>query len=193
MVKLSSLSGKTILINSMSRIGKQIINIPEKTAVVVSGSTLSVKGPLGELARTLHPSIEVKVEGNTATVHPKKETLETRALWGTFASHLKNMVSGVNKPFEKKLILEGIGYKSEVKGDKIVFALGFSHPVEVVIPKELKVTAEKNNITVSGIDKELVGGFAADIRALKKPEPYKGKGMRYHDEVIKRKQGKKTA
>jgi large subunit ribosomal protein L6 len=177
----------------MSRIGKQVISLPEKTEVTVTRELVSVKGPLGELSKKIHPVIDIKVEGREVTVHPKKETLESRALWGTFASHVKNMVSGVNKPFEKKLILEGIGYKSEVKGDKIVFALGFSHPVEVVIPKELKVTAEKNNITVSGINKELVGGFAADIRALKKPEPYKGKGMRYADEVIKRKQGKKTA
>jgi large subunit ribosomal protein L6 len=119
-------------------------------------------------------------------------TLESRALWGTYGSHIANMVAGVNKPFEKKLILEGIGYKSEVKGDKIVFALGFSHPVEVLIPSGIKVTAEKNNITVSGIDKEEVGKFTANIRALKKPEPYKGKGMRYADEVVKRKQGKKS-
>lgn len=177
----------------MSRIGKQIITLPEKTEVAVTRNLISVKGPLGELTRTLHPAIEIKIEGREVTVHPKKETLESRALWGTFASHMKNMVDGVNKPFEKKLVLEGIGYKSEVKGDKIVFALGFSHPVEVVIPTNLKVTAEKNNIVVSGMDKEVVGGFAADLRALKKPEPYKGKGMRYFDEVVKRKQGKKTA
>ena len=103
------------------------------------------------------------------------------------------MVAGVNKPFEKKLILEGIGFKSEVKGEKIVFALGFSHPVNIEIPKDLKVTAEKNIITVSGPSKELVGEFTAKLRALKKPEPYKGKGMRYDTEVIKRKQGKKSA
>jgi large subunit ribosomal protein L6 len=103
------------------------------------------------------------------------------------------MISGVNKPFEKKLILEGIGFKSEVKGDKIVFALGFSHPVEIGIPAGLKVTAEKNNITIAGSDKEEVGQFAAKLRSLKKPEPYKGKGMRYDGEVIKRKQGKKSA
>ena len=141
----------------------------------------------------LHPVIEVIVDGNSVALKPKKETLESRALWGTYASHISNMVSGVNKPFEKKLILEGIGYKSEVRGDKIVFALGFSHPVEVSIPSGLKVTAEKNNITVSGSDKELVGLFAANLRALKKPEPYKGKGMRYDGEVIARKQGKKSA
>jgi len=184
----------------MSRIGKQTIVLPEKTDVSVASGVLHVKGPLGELTRTLHPQIEVLVNGREVTLAPKKLTLETRALWGTFASHTKNMVSGVNKPFEKKLILEGIGYKSEVKpaspsggGSKIVLALGFSHPVEVEIPKGLKVTAEKNVITVSGMNKELVGEFAANLRAMKKPEPYKGKGMRYADEVIKRKQGKKTA
>ena len=177
----------------MSRIGKKGIILPEKTEFKVSDGMISVKGPLGELSRPLHPVIEVTLEGNNITLKPRKETLESRALWGTYASHISNMVAGVNKPFEKKLILEGIGYKSEVKGDKIVFALGFSHPVEVMIPSGLKVTAEKNNITVSGSDKELVGSFAANLRALKKPEPYKGKGMRYDDEVIARKQGKKSA
>jgi large subunit ribosomal protein L6 len=177
----------------MSRVGKQIITLPAQTEITLSGSTVAVKGPLGTLSREFKPVIEVKVNGNEVTLVPKTETLETRALWGTYASHLKNMVNGVNKPFEKKLILEGIGYKSEVKGDKIVFALGFSHPVEVAIPLGLKVTAEKNVITISGVNKEAVGQFAASIRALKKPEPYKGKGMRYDTEVIKRKQGKKTA
>lgn len=177
----------------MSRIGKRIITLPEKTEIQLSEGSMSVKGPLGELKRELHPLIEVNIEGREVTVKPKKENIESRALWGTYASHLTNMVRGVNTPFEKKLILEGIGFKSEVKGDKIVFALGFSHPVEVAIPAGLKVTAEKNAITVSGSDKELVGSFAANIRALKKPEPYKGKGMRYHDEVIARKQGKKSA
>lgn len=184
----------------MSRIGKQIIMIPEKTELAVSSGTVTVKGPMGEISRTLHPMIEVKIAGKEVTVHPKAHTIEGRALWGTYASHLKNMLSGVTKPFEKKLVLEGIGFKSEVKGDpankdgagKIVFALGFSHPVEVTIPKGLKVTAEKNVISIAGIDKELVGEFAAKLRDLKRPEPYKGKGMRYEDEVIRRKQGKKT-
>lgn len=177
----------------MSRIGKRTINLPEKTEIQLSEGFMSVKGPLGELKRELHPLIEVVVEGREVTVKPKKENIESKALWGTYASHLTNMVRGVNTPFEKKLILEGIGYKSEVRGDKIAFALGFSHPVEVAIPAGLKVTAEKNNITISGSDKELVGAFASQIRALKKPEPYKGKGMRYSDEVIARKQGKKSA
>lgn len=177
----------------MSRIGKQIITLPEKTEIDISAGLVTIKGPLGELTRAVDPIIEIKLEGREVTVHPKRMTLESRALWGTYASHIKNMVSGVNKAFEKKLILEGIGFKSEVKGNKIVLALGFSHPVEVDIPEGLKVTAEKNLITISGASKEAVGQFAAQLRALKKPEPYKGKGMRYDTEVIKRKQGKKTA
>lgn len=176
----------------MSRIGKKIIILPEKTEIKVSTDSVSVKGPLGKLTRTLPPMIEVKVSGNEVTVHPKKITLESRALWGTYASHIINMISGVNKLFEKKLILEGIGFKSEVKGSQIVLALGFSHPVNVDIPEGLKVTAEKNIISVSGADKEMVGQFAARLRSLKKPEPYKGKGMRYDDEIIRRKQGKKS-
>jgi len=177
----------------MSRIGKQIITLPEKTDVVLAGNLLAVKGPLGTIEKSFNPLIEIKINGREVTLEPKRTSLESRALWGTYASHIKNMVSGVNKAFEKKLILEGIGYKSEVKGDKIVFALGFSHPVEITIPTELTVKAEKNNITITGINKESVGEFAAKLRSLKKPEPYKGKGMRYSDETIKRKQGKKTA
>ena len=176
----------------MSRIGKKIITLPEKTELQISGEKVIVKGPLGELSRPLHPIIEVKTNGNEVSVTTRRETQESRALWGTYASHITNMVSGVNKPFEKKLILEGIGYKSEVSGGKITLALGFSHPVVIPIPQGLKVTAEKNIITISGSDKELVGQFTARLRALKKPEPYKGKGMRYADEIIRRKQGKKT-
>jgi large subunit ribosomal protein L6 len=177
----------------MSRIGKQIINLPAQTEINLSSGVVVVKGPGGELSRSIDPIIEVKVNDREVTLHPVRETLESRALWGTYASHIKNMVMGVNKPFEKKLILEGIGFKSEVKDNKVNLALGFSHPVNVEIPEGLKVTAEKNVITVSGIDKEAVGSFAAKLRSLKKPEPYKGKGMRYEDEVIKRKQGKKSA
>ena len=173
----------------MSRIGKKLIDLPEKTEVSVLEDFIVVKGPGGELKRALHPKIEIQVDGKTVKVLPKGEV---DALWGTYASHISNMISGVNKPFEKKLILEGIGYKSEVRGDKIILALGFSHPVEVSIPIDLKVTTEKNIITISGADKEKVGSFAAKLRALKKPEPYKGKGFRYDTEVIRRKQGKKS-
>lgn len=175
----------------MSRIGKKIIILPVNTEIRVASGSVSVKGPLGELSRILHPIIDVNVSGSEVSVRPKKITLASRALWGTYASHITNMVSGVNKLFEKKLILEGIGFKSEVSGSNIKLALGFSHPVIVLIPAALKVTAEKNVITISGSDKEEVGQFASKLRALKKPEPYKGKGMRYSDEIIRRKQGKK--
>ena len=134
----------------------------------------------------------VVVSDGVATVNPKADTIEARALWGTYASHIANMIEGVNKPFERKLQLEGIGYKMEVKGEKIGFALGFSHPVEVAIPKGIKVSIEKNIMTVSGVDKEMVGEFASKLRAMKKPEPYKGKGLRYFGEVVKIKQGKKS-
>jgi large subunit ribosomal protein L6 len=153
----------------------------------------TVKGPLGTLSKVFTDTITVTIENNVVSFAPKKNDPFSRALWGTYASHVKNMLNGVNTPYVKKLILEGVGFKSEVKGTDLNLALGFSHPVVVAIPNGLTVTAEKNNITVTGIDKELVGAFTAKVRALKKPEPYKGKGFRYSDEVIRRKAGKKTA
>ncbi|MEA2112935.1 MAG: 50S ribosomal protein L6 [Patescibacteria group bacterium] len=176
----------------MSRIGKQQIEIPEKTEVTLSADEIMVKGPLGELKKSLRPEVKVEIRDNVVSLLPTEETVFAKALWGTMASHIKNMIEGVNKPFEKKLIVEGVGFKSDVKGDKLVMSLGFSHLVEIDIPKELKVTAEKNNITISGINKELVGQWAASVRSKKKPEPYKGKGIRYQDEVVRRKQGKKS-
>lgn len=176
----------------MSRIGKKGIAIPQNTEINISGDVISVKGSQGELSKRFPASVAVAVADGVATVSPKEETIEARALWGTYASHIANMVEGVNKPFEKKLQLEGIGYKMEVKGEKIGFALGFSHPVEVEIPKGIKVSIEKNIMTISGIDKEIVGEFASKLRAMKKPEPYKGKGLRYLGEVVKIKQGKKS-
>lgn len=177
----------------MSRLGKKEIVIPAQTEVSISGEYLVVKGPLGELSRPLRSEVMIENKDGKVTLKPMVETLEANALWGTYASHVLNMIEGVNKVFQKKLILEGIGFKSEVKGETIVFALGFSHPVVVPIPKGLKVSAEKNVITISGIDKDAVGEFTGKLRDLKKPEPYKGKGFRYDDEVIKRKQGKKSA
>lgn len=158
----------------------------------MAGSSISVKGPLGEVKREFKTIIDIKISGSEIVLTPKKINKETRALWGTYAAHLKNMIAGVNKPYEKKLMIEGIGFKAEVKGTNIVLNLGFSHPVTVAIPTGLKVTSEKGVITVSGIDKDAVGRFASEIRALKKPEPYKGKGIRYEGEVIKMKQGKKA-
>jgi len=178
----------------MSRIGKKIITIPAKTEVKIEKDTITVKGPLGELVRTFQPGVKVEVAEGKVSFAPvsKKLTVDQNSLWGTVASHVNNMIMGVNKAYEKKLIVEGIGFKADVVGTNLVFKLGFSHSITVAIPKNLKVASEKNIITVSGIDKEFLGQYVAEIRALKKPEPYKGKGIRYFDEVIKRKEGKKT-
>lgn len=148
---------------------------------------------MGELRRTFTNDVVVVVEGENVRVVPKAETLELSAIWGTTASHIVNMVAGVNKAYEKKVILEGVGYRIEVKGKDLVMQLGFSHPVVMPIPEGLTVTSEKNLTTISGIDKELVGQFAARVRDQKPPEPYKGKGFRYADEVIRRKEGKRAA
>jgi len=179
----------------MSRIGKQPIEIPQGTEVKIQDGTIFVKGPKGELQRSFpRDIIDIKVENNSAAVSPNPNSQDgsSKALWGTYASHLGNMVLGVNEPYEKKLIVEGVGFKIALQGDKLVMSLGFSHDVEVEIPKELSVSVLKNTITISGIDKELVGQFASKIKSKKKPEPYKGKGIRYEGEVIRRKQGKKT-
>jgi large subunit ribosomal protein L6 len=178
----------------MSRIGKLVLSIPNDVTASVNGSVFSAKGPKGELIRDFKTdTISVVINGNEITFTKNVDTIESRAMWGTVASHVRNMLNGVTTGFTKKLILEGVGFKSEVKGDSLDLALGFSHPVKIQIPAGLTVTAEKNNITVVGIDKELVGSFTAGVRGMKKPEPYKGKGFRYDNEVIRRKQGKKSA
>jgi large subunit ribosomal protein L6 len=178
----------------MSRVGKQTVIIPAGTEAKLSGTIFSVKGPKGSLTRDFPGLVTLHINGDAITFTPNKENDRTvNSLWGTYASHVKNMVIGVNEGYTKKLILEGVGFKSEVAGNSLNLALGFSHPVKITIPEGLTVTAEKNNITVTGIDKELVGAFTATVRANKKPEPYKGKGFRYSDEVIRRKQGKKAA
>lgn len=176
----------------MSRIGKQEIQIPKGVEVTQNGTVFTVKGPKGTLVKNFRDDIDIKIVDTVITLNIKRNDKFSKSLWGTYASHIKNMIKGVETPYVKKLILEGVGFKSEVKGKELVFALGFSHPVIVKIPEGITAVAEKNNITITGIDKELVGSFTAGIRALKKPEPYKGKGMRYEGEVIRRKQGKKT-
>ncbi|KKU80465.1 MAG: 50S ribosomal protein L6 [Parcubacteria group bacterium GW2011_GWA1_47_8] len=177
----------------MSRIGKKGVTIPTGTTVTQNGTVFTVKGPLGELTRDFPGPINIKIEGAAISLAPKNNSKEAKALWGTYASHLVNMVSGVTKAFEKKLQIEGVGYKVEQQGTKLVFSLGFSHKVPMETPKDVKAVVEKNTITLSSINKESVGMFAAQIRANKKPEPYKGKGIRYSDEVVRRKQGKKSA
>ena len=176
----------------MSRIGKQEILIPAGVKVTQSGNILTVVGPKGTLTKDFRDDITIAITDKAINLNIKRNDKFSKSLWGTYASLIKNMIAGVVTPYQKKLILEGVGYKSEVKGKEFIFALGFSHPVVVKIPDTITATADKNNITITGIDKELVGSFTAAIRVLKKGEPYKGKGMRYENEVIRRKQGKKT-
>jgi large subunit ribosomal protein L6 len=177
----------------MSRTGKLPIKIPAGTDVSVASGVITVKGKGGTLKRPLHPFISVTVGNGEVLVAQSSQNRLARALWGTYAAHVRNMIAGVNTPFIKKLQVEGIGYRAELAGKQLKFALGFSHPVLVAIPEGLTAVVEKNLITISGADKEQVGQFAASVRAIKKPEPYKGKGIRYEGEVVRQKQGKKAA
>lgn len=178
----------------MSRLGKQPVEAPANVEVAFLNGVLTVKGPKGELSRPISSEIDVVVEGKTITLSPVKESNTARALWGTYAAHLRNMIVGVTDGFTKILELEGVGYRAEAQGgNKIKLSVGFSHPVELVAPAGVTIATEKNVITITGYDKDVVGQFAADIRKVKKPEPYKGKGIRYRGEFIIRKQGKKGA
>lgn len=172
----------------MSRIGKKIIKIPVGAKVTVSDGRMLVNGPKGELSRNLHPCVNIEISADTVSVRSNDG-----ALWGTNAAHIANMLKGVTEGFAKRLDLQGIGYRAEVSGQNLVLALGFSHPVKIPIPSDLKVTVEKSIISVSGANPECVGQFASSLVALKKPEPYKGKGIRYEGQVIKTKQGKRAA
>jgi large subunit ribosomal protein L6 len=177
----------------MSRLGKLAIAIPAGTDVSVSDDAITVKGKGGTLTRATHPAVTVAVADGNASVEPANNTRLAKALWGTYAAHVRNMINGVNTPFVKKLQIEGIGFKAELQGKSLKMALGFSHPVIVAIPEGLTAVVEKNIITITGADKDAVGQFAASVRSLKKPEPYKGKGIRYEGEVVRQKQGKKAA
>ena len=176
----------------MSRIAKKPIILPTGVSVTLNDGELKVKGPLGELAKKVNSDVSIVIEGSEVQVSPSHKSISANAMSGTYASHLKNMIEGVTKGFEKKLIIEGVGYRYSVTGNEVKMEIGFSHDVIVPIPVGLKVTTEKGNMTVNGADKEEVGQFAAKIRSLKKAEPYKGKGIRYIDEVVRRKQGKKA-
>ncbi len=177
----------------MSRIGKKPIDIPAKTEVTLEGNVIIVKGPLGELSRTVRTdAIDVIIEGSQINLSPKNESLATKALWGTFGSHIKNMIAGVNQEYVVKLIIEGVGYKADLQGTTLVMNLGFSHQVKLELPNGVSCKVEKGEVTLSGINKEVVTQFAAVVRSHKKPEPYKGKGIRYSDEVVRRKEGKKS-
>lgn len=176
----------------MSRLAKKPIVIPSGITASISGTTITVKGNGGELSRVFHPLVAIRVEGNAITIEKKGETRLAKALLGTYASHVRNMIAGVSKPFAKQLLIDGVGYKANVAGNKLTLNIGLSHPVELLIPAGVSVTTEKGIINISGIDKEAVGQFAARVRAKKVPEPYKGKGIRYSDEIVRRKQGKKV-
>lgn len=175
----------------MSRIGKNSIAIPDNTQVSVDNNVVTVKGPLGELSKSIHEAVTIAVENKEVAVTPKNNSKLARSLWGTFASHVQNMVKGVNEKYSKQLEVRGVGYKVELAGKDLKLNVGFSHPVVVPVPEDLDVSVEKAVITVSGIDKEKVGQFTAEVRAIRKPEPYKGKGIRYVGEYVREKQGKK--
>lgn len=177
----------------MSRLAKRPIVIPPKTDVVVEAGVIRVKGPKGELSRPGNRMVDIHVSAEGVQVSPKSQSLQAKALIGTYASHIRNMVEGVNQGFTKKLFIEGVGFKWDVAGKTLNLSLGFSHPVKMEIPEGLEVKVEKGTLVITGLDKERVGQFAANIRAQKEPEPYKGKGIRYEGEVIRRKQGKKAA
>lgn len=176
----------------MSRIGKKSIIIPKDTEVKQEGSTIVVKGPKGELSRIFRTEVGIKINDGEINLLPTNNSKFANSLWGTYNSHLQNMILGVNTPFEKKLVIEGVGYRAEMSGNKMILSLGFSHKIELDIPEDMEVDIKKNVITITGIDKENVGQFAAKVRSYRKPEPYKGKGVRYEDEVVRRKEGKKT-
>ncbi|MDP2593952.1 MAG: 50S ribosomal protein L6 [bacterium] len=175
----------------MSRLARQPIALG-KAAVTVTSGTLTVSGTKATLTRRVHPCVSITVESEGVRVAPGDRSRLARALTGTFASHVKNMVQGVETPYVRKLILEGVGYRVEMRGSELVLTVGFSHPVTLAIPSDVSVKVEKNAITLESADKESVGQFAADIRRVKPPEPYLGKGIRYEGEVIRRKQGKKA-
>lgn len=176
----------------MSRLAKKPIAIPAQVEVTVADGVLTVKGQKETLSRSIHSSVSMNVAPEGVIITANDNTRLAHALTGTFAAHVRAMMSGVLTPFKKVLQLNGVGYKVELKGKDLVFAVGFSHPVTMTVPEGLTATVVKNTITIEGADKQKVGQFAAEIRAIKPPEPYLGKGIKYEDEIILRKQGKKA-
>ncbi len=176
----------------MSRVAKNPISVPAGVEVKLDGGAISVKGPLGTLTRSMTSLVNVTLDNNVLRVAAAGETREARAMSGTIRALLANMVLGVSKGFEKKLNLVGVGYRAQAQGNKLNLTLGFSHPVEHVMPDGIKVeTPTQTEILIKGVDKQMVGQVAADVRAYRKPEPYKGKGVRYADEVVVIKETKK--
>lgn len=176
----------------MSRVGKKPVAIPAGVTSKVDGQTVSVKGPKGELSFRVHDDVAITVDGNVITVAPRTETKQARAAWGTARAMINNIANGVSKGFEKKLEINGVGYKAAIAGKQLQLSLGYSHDVNYEIPDGISiVTPKPTEIVVSGIDRQRVGQVAAEIRAYRGPEPYKGKGVKYAGEFIFRKEGKK--
>ena len=179
----------------MSRIGKRPVPIPQGVQVKMEDDVLVVKGPKGELKRKIYPLVKLSIDSDKihVSVDGTRKRKDAGALQGLFRVLVDNMVTGVTKGFEKNLEIVGVGYRAEVSGDAVVFNLGYSHPINFKLPKGIEARVERTKITLSGIDKELLGQTAANIRALRPPEPFKGKGIKYEDEVIRRKPGKAGA
>jgi large subunit ribosomal protein L6 len=178
----------------MSRLGKLPIKLAPKVTATINDGEMIFKGPKGEFKLKLHPAIEVKQEGDELHVSPRdRAAADAPALWGLMWSLIRNSVEGVTTGFVKKLEINGVGYRAAVSGDKLNLSLGFSHPVEFKLPKGISATVAANVITLEGVDKALVGEIAAQIRKIRQPEPYKGKGVKYADEIIRRKAGKAAA
>ena len=176
----------------MSRVGSSAITIPADVTLSNDGGVIVVKGKNGELSTSLHSDVELSVANNIATLKPARDTRQAMALWGTMRSNLNNMVIGVTEGFTRRLEINGVGYRAAMQGNKLVLSLGFSHPVEMEVPAGLKVAVENNtSVTITGADKQLLGQFASEVRAKRPPEPFKGKGVKYSDEYIVRKEGKK--
>ncbi len=177
----------------MSRIGKKPIQIPKGVTIDLKNDLLSIKGPKGDLQRKIHPKISLQMDDNQILISVKDEDRETRALHGLYGALIANMVTGVSEGFERVLEIVGIGYRAELSGSVATFHLGYSHPIKYELPKGVDAKIEKTKITLTGIDKEVLGMTAAKIRSFRKPEPYKGKGITYAEEYIRRKAGKTGA
>ncbi len=176
----------------MSRIGRLPIELPDGVQVTISGRTVKVKGPKGNLERTVHRDMTVEQENGSVVVRRPSDSDRHRALHGLTRALLANMVTGVSEGFQKVLLIEGTGYRAELDGDALVLNVGYSHPVRIAAPRHVSFEVEERGkrVIVNGIDKEAVGQSAVDIRSVRKPEPYKGKGIRYADEIVRRKAGK---
>jgi large subunit ribosomal protein L6 len=188
---MTNISSNKKISRNMSRIGKIPVKIPDKINVTIEGNNITVKGPKGQLSKTIPDSVVVNKEDTSIQVSPKNKSIKSQQIYGLYRRLIANMVQGVNEGFQKKLTLQGVGYRSQVQGKNLILSVGYSHPVEIPTPEGIMISVEANtNVLVSGIDKELVGQVAANIRSVRPPEPYKGKGIRYQGEYVRQKVGK---